>query len=403
MYLYYSTRDSATAATMRLHGEVGYDILSSIFIEELNSLVADGVTDITVRINSVGGNVVQGYGLFSALLNCPAHVTTVNDGLAASTAGWLLLAGKTVMMADYALFMLHNPSTSDSSPKALEVLSKMRDSIITILAARTGQTAEAIGTMMDQETWLTAAQCLSQGFITEIVSTELLVALDPAVQNTVTMYKVVNSALGLGAPKNEAAPEAEVVTEPTTEPAAEPEVTPEPETPEVAPAEQTAPELETDPEPEPEVAEVTNAVDPAVQLAELLLQNAALTEQLNAYKQKEVDEAKLVVVNRAKELVKSAIATGKVTAAAENHWLTLATENHELAKSTLDALSAPARSTTSALNKAAALSAAPVLNATTTLRELEKKNPKEVTRLFNEDRVTYNQLYFNQYGKHPAE
>ncbi|WP_052732689.1 Clp protease ClpP [Hymenobacter terrenus] len=424
----YATQTSDTSATMRLHGEIGYDVSSRIFLDELAYLETNGVTDITVHIHSVGGSVVDGFGIFTALLNSKANITTMNEGLAASTAGWLLCAGKTVKSADYALLMVHNPMTYDASPKAQEVCSIMRQSIITILAARSGNTPEAVSAMMDEETWLTADRALAAGFITEIVKTEAIVALAPQEQTVNTMYQVVNSALKLGAAGFTNTTTPETVETPETPRTVEtptiveaPEVTSTPEVPAIVEVPEVLAVVDADTqalldaeaaleaaaEAERAAAEVTAPAETEV-VAETVTNSADLTSRVlelealvKSYQDKEAAIEAETVRNVATTMVKNAITAGRIEATAEATWVNLAIANPELARTTLDALKPQARNAVNVLAQAQTAAGATNSAGQLSLRELEKKNPAEVARLKQQTPEVYNQLYFNQYGVYP--
>lgn len=147
------------------NGNVTYGISGSSFANELQWLQTQ-CKSISVRINSVGGSVLDGYSIVSAMLSCKVPCNTYIDGLAASIAGVIALAGKKCYMMDYGTLMIHNPSGgTDKSVTAL-----VKETLVTIISNRSSKTAEEISTMMDSETWLTSAEALNSGFVDEIVS-----------------------------------------------------------------------------------------------------------------------------------------------------------------------------------------------------------------------------------------
>ena len=123
---------------------------------------------INVRINSIGGSVLDGYSIVSAILNSPKPVNTYIDGLAASTAGWIAVAGKKCSMMDYGTLMMHNPEGGDDK----KVLGLIKDTIVTILSNRTNKTAEEIDALMNKETWMSAKEALENGMVDEVVSSD---------------------------------------------------------------------------------------------------------------------------------------------------------------------------------------------------------------------------------------
>ncbi len=130
-------------ATMHLYNSIGGEkgVNASDFVNEMNSLAADRIN---LRINSGGGGVLEGFGIFSALLNfknAGGELHTYNDGVAASTAGWLLMAAdpENIHSKDYAILMLHGVSgdtPNNNFQKAIQKIFKNRtgldvDSLLT--------------------------------------------------------------------------------------------------------------------------------------------------------------------------------------------------------------------------------------------------------------------------------
>lgn len=163
-------------ATILLYNQIGssidafgnYDngVDGSLFAEEIKYLDNAGIKTINVRINSIGGSVIHGYSIVSAILNCKATVNTYIDGLAASMAGVIAVSGKKCYMMDYGMLMLHNPSGGDNK----EVLDIIKTTLVTIFKNRTTLDEEVVNSMMDKETWLDASESLKFGLIDEIVS-----------------------------------------------------------------------------------------------------------------------------------------------------------------------------------------------------------------------------------------
>lgn len=140
---------------------------------------------LNVHINSPGGSVFDGIAIYNALLNHPAEVTVYVDGLAASIASIIALAGKKVIMADNAMFMIHQPWTwaagnAVEMRKQADVLDQIAETLITTYAARTGKEREEIRDAMEAETWFTAAEAKAWGLATEVVSALPLAACVPA-------------------------------------------------------------------------------------------------------------------------------------------------------------------------------------------------------------------------------
>ena len=142
------------------------------FAADLESL---GGRDVTVRINSGGGDVFAAHAIHNQLVSYKGRVTVVIDGLAASAATIIAVAGDRIIMPSNALFMIHNPAIglsdyygADELLKAAEALNTIKDSIVAAYRKRCKASAEELAAMMDAETWMGAAECLEKGFVDEI-------------------------------------------------------------------------------------------------------------------------------------------------------------------------------------------------------------------------------------------
>lgn len=147
------------------YGNLEYGIDGSSFANEMLYL-QDKCKKINVRINSIGGNVIDGYSIISSILNSKAEVNTYIDGLAASIAGLIAVAGNKCYMMDYGTLMLHNPSGGGDK----NVLDLVKSTLVTIFKSRTKKSEDEIAKMMDKETWMDAKTALNEGFVDEIVS-----------------------------------------------------------------------------------------------------------------------------------------------------------------------------------------------------------------------------------------
>lgn len=168
-------------------------ISGSLFAHELNYLAAQ-CDRINVRINSIGGSVLEGYSIVSAILNCSKPVYTYIDGLAASIAGVVAVSGKKCYMMDYGTLMLHNPSGGEDK----KVLALVKETLVTILSGRTGKKEEEIYDMMSNETWLNASQAKEFGMIDEIVSSgkKIKISSSESLYNMTLVYnKLINNTM----------------------------------------------------------------------------------------------------------------------------------------------------------------------------------------------------------------
>lgn len=139
------------------------------------------VDSIDVRINSPGGLVFEGNAIYNALKNHPAKVNVHIDGIAASIASIIAMAGDTITMAENAAFMIHEPwsgvvGNADDMRKEAETLGKLTDISAKAYADRTGQPETAIRAAMKAETWYTASEALAAGFVDKISPNKQIVA-----------------------------------------------------------------------------------------------------------------------------------------------------------------------------------------------------------------------------------
>lgn len=130
-------------------------------------------SQIDLHINSPGGDVFDGNTIYNLIKQHPATVTTYIDGLAASIASVIALAGDKVYMAENALFMLHQPwgftmGNIEDHEKMIEVLKQIEGSIAKTYIAKTGKEDSEIREMMRKETWLNADEAAEMGFVDEI-------------------------------------------------------------------------------------------------------------------------------------------------------------------------------------------------------------------------------------------
>lgn len=157
---------------MLLNQPIGFDpsdptapyIDGALFQKELLELDNAGYKAIRIYINSPGGSVVDGYNICNCILKSKTPVDTYNTGMAASMAGIIWMCGRKRVMCDYASLMIHNPFGGADK----KMLNALRQSTITILAAKCNMTETDIEYVMDRETWFTSSECLAKGFCTDI-------------------------------------------------------------------------------------------------------------------------------------------------------------------------------------------------------------------------------------------
>ena len=125
--------------------------------------------EIHLHINSPGGSVFEGVAIFNLLADHDADVIVHIDGLAASIASVIALAGDTVNIAENGMIMIHNPSVvawgdSDVMRKQAEVLDQIKAAILNTYESRTKLGRDALSAAMDEETWYSADEAISAGF-----------------------------------------------------------------------------------------------------------------------------------------------------------------------------------------------------------------------------------------------
>ncbi|MDK1103828.1 MAG: Clp protease ClpP [Actinomycetota bacterium] len=163
-------------AEILIYGDIGKDwfgegIAAEDLVKELATL---DVATLDVRINSVGGQVFEGLAIFNALDRHPAKVTTHIDGMAASIASIVALAGETVWIAENAFMMIHNAhgfqiGDANAMRKMADILEKLDGSLAETYVAKTGKSSKVIRAMMDEETWFNAEEALEAGMVDEVV------------------------------------------------------------------------------------------------------------------------------------------------------------------------------------------------------------------------------------------
>lgn len=144
------------------------EVTAKEFKEDLDAL---GDIDIlNLYINSPGGLVFQAQTIYSILKRHKAHINVYVDGLAASSASLIAMAGDTIIMPENAMMMIHNPSTcawgtANELRKQADTLDKVRESMIVAYLAKAGDnlSEEELIKLLDAETWLTAQECYDYG------------------------------------------------------------------------------------------------------------------------------------------------------------------------------------------------------------------------------------------------
>ena len=147
------------------------DVTPQLFKDELNA----GSGDITVWINSPGGDCVAAAQIYNMLSNYKGKVTVKIDGIAASAASVIAMAGDTVLVSPVSMLMIHNPATiawgdHAEMQKAMDMLSEVKESIINAYVLKTGLSRPKLSHLMDAETWMDANKAVELGFADDIMA-----------------------------------------------------------------------------------------------------------------------------------------------------------------------------------------------------------------------------------------
>jgi len=165
---WYEIKNQADISEIWLYDEIGlWGIGAKEFIAELNAIKSP---KIDMHINSPGGEVFDGAAIYNAIKRHSASVTSYIDGLAASIASVIALAGQQVIMAENALYMMHNPSglvigEAKDMRQTADILDKIRDTMVGAYASKSGKPEGEIKTLLDAETWFDANEAKEAGFI----------------------------------------------------------------------------------------------------------------------------------------------------------------------------------------------------------------------------------------------
>lgn len=353
--------------TVDKNGNVTYGISGSSFASALQWLSdRDDVSLINVRINSIGGSVLDGYSICSAILNCEKPVETYIDGLAASTAGWIAVCGKKVRMASYGTFMMHDPQGGTDK----QVTALVKDTIVNILTSRTGLGVDECSKMMKSETWMGADECKRKGIVDEVIEYSKNVKLTnkESLSDMVLIYnKVINK------PKMENVKNKLNLGVEATE------------------------------------VEIVNAIEVFQnKVTELENSNKELTEKLEKFESeaKAKQEAeKAAFVAEVTEVIDNAVKAEKIKAEEKEAVLAnalISKENFSFVKNMLDKIS----------NVVVAPVVFDMKNVKTSLgienregwtcRDWEKKDPSGLLKLKNEAPEVYKMLYKAEYGVEPT-
>ena len=167
-----------------------------MFRDELNA----GTGDVIIWINSPGGDCVAASQIYTMLMDYKGHITVKIDGIAASAASVIAMAGTEVLMAPTSLLMIHNPLTvaigdSEEMQKAIAMLDEVKESIINAYELKTGMSRAKLAHLMDAETWMNANKAIELGFADGVLEDEKKQAKPDNIVFSFSRRAVTNSLL----------------------------------------------------------------------------------------------------------------------------------------------------------------------------------------------------------------
>ena len=178
---WYSIKAKANdTAEISIYDEIGFwGVSAASFAQDLKNC-GNNLKQINLHIHSPGGDVFDGIAIYNLLKNHPANVTVYIDGLAASMASVIAMAGNEVIMPENAMMMIHKPwgiqgGDAEDMRKYADLLDKVENTLIPAYATKTGKTPEELAEMLSAETWLNGKECVEQGFADKLA--EPLVAM----------------------------------------------------------------------------------------------------------------------------------------------------------------------------------------------------------------------------------
>ncbi|QLS00492.1 head maturation protease, ClpP-related [Enterobacter roggenkampii] len=214
-----------TSIEVLIYDEIGlWGISAARFIDELKAM-DDGRAQITIAINSPGGDVFDGFAIHNALLRLGERCTVRIDGLAASAASVIACGGHHVVMAANAMLMIHNPwtftyGTAQDLRKTADMMDKARDGILAAYRRKAPAIEDAaLIQMLDEETWLNADEALALGLV-DLIGEAVALQACRGSTNVLARFKHPPDALLSASAEVAPAPvtESEAATEPSPDP-----------------------------------------------------------------------------------------------------------------------------------------------------------------------------------------
>lgn len=180
MQKYYALEKNGKTADLYIFGDITSwpwlekDRDAYGIVKELNQLDSD---EINVHINSYGGEVAEGLAIYNTLKNSNMKVTTYCDGFACSAASVIFMAGDERVMNSASLLMIHNAwsygrGDANDFRKQAEDLDKITQASVNAYMSRVWLSEEELKAKMDEESWITAEEAVTDGFATKVLETE---------------------------------------------------------------------------------------------------------------------------------------------------------------------------------------------------------------------------------------
>lgn len=176
MRKFWNFTDEGGVRTLRIEGQIADETWfgDEVTPQQFKNDLISGTGDITLWINSPGGDVFAAAQIYNMLMDYQGDVHVIIDGLAASAASVIAMAGTTVSMSPVAMMMIHNPWTfaqgeAKDMAKVIEMLGEIKESIINAYELRTGLSRTKISHLMDSETWFNAKKAVELGFADKVL------------------------------------------------------------------------------------------------------------------------------------------------------------------------------------------------------------------------------------------
>lgn len=176
MRKFWNFTDEGGVRTLRIEGQIADETWfgDEVTPQQFKNDLISGTGDITLWINSPGGDVFAAAQIYNMLMDYQGDVNVVIDGLAASAASVIAMAGTTVSMSPVAMMMIHNPWTfaqgeAKDMAKVIEMLGEIKESIINAYELRTGLSRTKLSHLMDSESWFNAKKAVELGFADKVL------------------------------------------------------------------------------------------------------------------------------------------------------------------------------------------------------------------------------------------